>query len=269
MEAPWIVLVDDGELEDVREILNDLGADFVHWSKLDVPQIAREPSRLLVITASLAATLDYRRSPGRDETRAVWIALTENDSRSQRRLILESGFDYQVARPVHPTALRMLLERAVFRGEEQRGRRRVAVGYDVTYRVGLRSRPATLIDLSPGGCRLLTKQPVDEGHRITVHFPHEIVGTASFAHPGIVVRKDKGSLAGGEEDEVTLGIRFAKFAPSPAPSSITVRSPAFTSPRVRGSRAATGRASASSSGWPPSNNVSPRCGNPSARVPSR
>lgn len=213
MEAPWIVLIDDGELEDVREILNDLGADFVHWTKIDVPRMAREPSRLLVITASLAAALDYRRSPGRDPDRAIWIALTENDSRSQRRLILDSGFDYQVERPVHPTALRMLLERAVFKGEEQRGRRRVAVGYEVTYRVGLRSRSATLIDLSPGGCRLLTKQPVDEGYRVTVHFPCEIAGTASFAHPGIVVRQDKGSLAGGEEGEVTLGIRFAKFAP--------------------------------------------------------
>ena len=91
-EAPWIALVDDGELEDVRAILNDLGAEYVHWTKGAVPVAGREPTRLLVTTSLLAASLDYRRSPGRSD-RAVWIAVTETDSRSQRRLILESGFD--------------------------------------------------------------------------------------------------------------------------------------------------------------------------------
>ncbi len=213
MHTPWTVLIDDGELDDVREILDDMGAEYVHWNKRTVPIAPIEPTRLLVTTPSHAASRNYRRAPGRAEERAVWLAVTDTDSNSQRNLILQSGFDFLIRRPVHSLALRMLLERALYRGEEQRSRNRVAVGYAVTYRAGLRNRSATLVDLSPGGCRLLARQRLDHGFKITLNFPREITGDAPFSHSGVVVRTASGVAEGGDDREFTVGVRFARYTP--------------------------------------------------------
>ncbi len=213
MQSPAIALIDDGELEDVREFLRERDADYVHWTRRTVPTHAPRPTRLLVVTAAFAASLGYRRTPGHDADRPVWIAITDSASRSQRSLILRSGFDYFVCRPVHPAALRLLLERALYKGQEQRERSRVAAGYEVSFRAGLRLRPATLIDLSPTGCRLLTRHRVNVGYRLNLQFPRALTGGKAFSHPGVVVRCGPGPLEGGDRGEFFMGIRFAKFAP--------------------------------------------------------
>jgi hypothetical protein len=105
----------------------------------------------------------------------------------------------------------MLLESALLQGNEQRGRTRVAVGYEVSYRSGPVTYPATLIDLSPGGCRLLSSNSVSEDARIAVQFPAEISGGEAFEHEGVVTRTRPASLEGGESCEVSIGVRFAKF----------------------------------------------------------
>ena len=208
--APEIVLVDDGELEDVRSLFDELGFGYTRWTKGRVPAKLREPRCLLVITAVLAATLQYRRLPGRDIDRPVWIAVAESESRSQRRLISESGFDYLLRRPVHPSALRMLLQRALYRGEDQRRRQRVAVGYQVSYKVGLLKRPATLVDLGPAGCRLLTRHAVKIGAKLSIQFPAAIAETA-FTHGGMITRKSPGEAEGGQPGETSIGVRFDSF----------------------------------------------------------
>ena len=213
MQSPAIALIDDGELEDVRDVLRERDVDYVHWTRRSVPTPAPRPSRLLVVTAAYAASLEYRRTPGHDADRPVWIAVTESGSRSQRTLILRLGFDYFVCRPVHPTALCLLLERALYKGHEQRERSRVAAGYEVSFRAGLRQRAATLIDLSPTGCRLLTRHRIDVGYRLNLQFPRAITGGKPFTHPGVVVRCGPGPLEGGERDEFFMGVRFARFAP--------------------------------------------------------
>ncbi len=213
MSRPDVGVIEQGELCDVLELLNKLEVEFEHFSKMSLPTPRPEPAKLLVTTAASAAGMDYRRAPGRAADRPVWIALTDSDSRSQRRAVIQSGFDYIVRRPVHPKALRLLLERALYKGDEHRQRERVAVGYGVTFKTGLRSRPATLVDLSPTGCRLLTRHKVGRGHTLTVHFPPELAGGSAFSHAGVVARVGLGSAEGGERGEHALGIRFKRYEP--------------------------------------------------------
>jgi hypothetical protein len=86
------------------------------------------------------------------------------------------GFDFLVRRPCHPYALRLLVTRAIYAGDERRRETRAAIGCEVSYRSGLRRRTATLADLSRRGCRLLSAQPLAIGTRITVQLPPELTG---------------------------------------------------------------------------------------------
>jgi c-di-GMP-binding flagellar brake protein YcgR len=206
--APWIAVIDDGELEDVRDLLDELGTSFTHWKKGAVPSIDREPRRLLVTTAALAVTLRFRRPPSSERGRAVWIAFIDGDSRTQRRHLLQSGFDFLVRRPAHAGALRLLLQSSLWTGDNKRRGARLAVGYTVSYRSGLMPRKATLVDLSAGGCRLLTTQRVAEGARLTVQLPGELCGEKAFGLRAKVLRAQDAELSGGDVAEVSLACRF-------------------------------------------------------------
>ena len=213
VELPSIVVVDDGELDDVRQLLDELGAEFVHWPKACVPVRARMPRRLLVTTPSHAISLGYARGGARRPDRPVWVCVMEGDLRQQRRKIVQSGFDFLVRRPVHPQALRLLLQSALYQGNEHRRGRRLAVGFSITYRSGWR-RPqgATLVDLSPGGCRILTAQELPEGTRVGVRLPGHIAGGRAFWLKGSVARCRPGGVEGGSAGEFSIGIRLGKLS---------------------------------------------------------
>jgi hypothetical protein len=108
------------------------------------------------------------------------------------------GFDYLVRRPVHPGALRLLLLRALYRGPERRVTVRYPIGGEVSYKLGLRRRRATLLEISLRGCRLHAESPAEPDARITVTLPKEFTGTKSVSLPGWVVRCVPGSKASHE-----------------------------------------------------------------------
>lgn len=206
--APWIAVIDDGELEAVRGLLDELGASFTHWKKGAVPSVDREPRRLLITTAALAVTFRFKRPPSSQRGRAVWIAFVDGDSRSQRRHLLQSGFDFLVRQPTDEGALRLLLQNSLWTGDNKRRGARLAVGYGVSYRSGLMPRKATLVDLSAGGCRLLTTQRLAEGAKLTVQLPGELCGEKAFGVKARVLRAQDAELQGGDATEVSLACRF-------------------------------------------------------------
>lgn len=209
-QAPAIALVEEGgELDDIRVLLDDLGMEFTSWDKHSAPAVGREPRHLLVASAGSAVSLRYQRQRSETDS-AVWVAVTQTNSKTQRSLLLQAGFDYLVRRPVHPAALRLLIQRALFRGDSQRRGERYAVGYAVTYRSGLWPRKATLVDLSLGGCRLLTTHSLDKGEQILVQFPGEIDGGTPFSLTAAVVRTRRAEVEGGAPNESSLALRFIK-----------------------------------------------------------
>lgn len=207
MSQHAIVVVDEGgELDDVREVLYELGLDFASWAKDVVPDAERVPRQLLVATAGAAVTLGYRRAER--VKGSTWIAVTCDDSRTQKNFLLREGFNYLVRRPVHPIAFRLLLQRALFRGEDMRRDGRVAVGYAITYRTGILSSKATLVDLSAGGCRLLTDQPLEPESVLTVQLPRELAGGTRLNIPGQVLRTRNAELEGGDPAELSVAVCF-------------------------------------------------------------
>jgi len=118
----------------------------------------------------------------------VKIAVVTEDSNTFRSMLRRIGFDLLIRRPVHPYALRLVLLRALYRGAERRKEGRVAVGYQVSLRMGLRRKGAVLADLSLRGARLLCPDPVPPGRRLTLQIAREIADGKPLSLRGKVVR---------------------------------------------------------------------------------
>jgi hypothetical protein len=101
----------------------------------------------------------------------VRIVVVQEDSTTMREQLRRIGFDFLVRRPVHPEALRLLILRSLYSGQERRREERVAMGVEVSFRTGLLPRRATMVDLSSRGCRLLSSYVLEPGRRVSVQVP--------------------------------------------------------------------------------------------------
>jgi hypothetical protein len=206
METPPVLLIDDGELDEVRGLLEDLAVDFLHVRGPSVPDEVEEPACLLVTTAGRALTLQLMQ-PDEPSGKPMRVAFVTGDSKTQRNLLRRAGFEFLVHSPAHPAAVRLLFLRALYRGREKRGATRLALGYEVNYRTGLRKKKATLLELSDSGCRLLTTQALDRGTRLTLHIPRSVTRGKPIDIPGRAVRVIRGKKDGDSQD-FAVAVRF-------------------------------------------------------------
>jgi hypothetical protein len=207
-----VLLVDDGELDDVRDCLLAIGAEFAHLRGGAVPA-KLEPPRDLFITSTRHATL-ARAWPKQDDSgRPVRIAVVSEDSGTLRATLRQMGFTFLVRRPVHPIALRLLLLHALYHGQERRSKPRVPLGYRVSLKIGMRRRDALLVDLGEESCRVLTQEAIPESSKVSVQVPSELCGDDAFTLPGRVVRcqPDRSSPADGN---FAVAIHFSQLGDS-------------------------------------------------------
>ena len=206
-----VLLVDDGELDDVRDLLDDLGIEFAHLRGGAVPN-RLDPPRDLFVTTMRRARLARAWPHSVDGTlRPIRIAIVEEDSSTARAALRRLGFSYLVRRPVHPTALRLLVLRALYRGDERRSDTRVPIGFDISMRSGLRRREALLVDLSRGGCRLIADRALPAGAKLSLHLPGELLGDGDLTVSGRILRceRDAQALADGG---FRIAVRFQDLA---------------------------------------------------------
>ena len=181
--SPAVLLLDDGELDDVQEILENLGVAFGRVRGGAIVSDMPPPRHLLVSTPR---RIEAVASHGGDELSR--IVVVNEDSPSLRTHLRDIGFDFLVRRPVHPEALRLLLMHCLYRGEERRREPRVPMGLEISFDTGVASRRATLADLSSRGCRLLAGFAIDPGKRITVQIPESLGAAEPLAIEGRVLR---------------------------------------------------------------------------------
>ena len=210
-----VLLIDDGELDLVRSMLDDLKIDYVslRGSKAEPP--FPKPDKLLVTTAPLAAELQLRRKRAerpRETPQAMWLAMVRGHTKMQRHTLRQAGFDMLIPESVHPGALLLILRRALFDGADTERGIRVAVGQEIVVATKLRRHNAILLDLSPSGCRLLTDRSLSPGTQLGLRLP---VPDQSWLNlKGSVVRVGPGQPEGGKPNEDAVGVRFHAFKPS-------------------------------------------------------
>jgi c-di-GMP-binding flagellar brake protein YcgR len=181
-------MLDDGELDDVQEILDDLR---IAYGRVRGGAIARNtppPTKLLISTPR---RIDAVRAPARGDGGGdglTRIVVVSEDSTTLRAKLRDIGFDYLVRRPVHPEALRLLLLHCLYTGDERRREPRVPIGFEISFRTGMLPRRATLADLSSRGCRLLSRFALEPGKRITLQIPQAVGSNESLTLRGRVIR---------------------------------------------------------------------------------
>jgi hypothetical protein len=177
---PAVLLIDDGELDDVAALLETLGPAVVRSLPEElVPGRGVLAGNLRLIVASGRRALGLPELPCPPiDPEPTRLAVVSTPSRTLRGALRRLGFHYLVHRPVHPDALRLLLARLLYRGPEKRRAERVAVGAPISFRVGLRRRAGALVELSATGCRLLASHIPARGARVTVFLPDPDGGRA-------------------------------------------------------------------------------------------
>ncbi len=203
--CPVLLLHDPGELDDVAVLLRTLGVPFEERVGDAASGAIPLPSDLLVATGRRALQLPPPPKDRPDETGPARIAVVSSESPRLRAGLREAGFELLVHRPVHPTALRLLLLRFLYRGPEKRRDPRVAVGSEIRYRMMLIWRRAMLVELSTGGCRLLLSRTIRAGRRILVEVPDLTVVGSPLRIVGRVIRAN---AVGPTDPSVAVAIEF-------------------------------------------------------------
>jgi hypothetical protein len=204
------LLIHDGELDDVQGALEALGAQVVRQPAIEATGFAgwERPPRLIVASGRSALRLSM--GANIEEQGIVPIAVVDSESQTLCGMLRRQGFRYVVRRPVHPEALRLLLGRALFRGRERRDAARVSVGCEVALRFGLRRKPATLLELSRTGCRVLIPEWVEPGARLSVRIPSPVTGNRPLSLAGRVLRSERQRRADAEPG-VATALRFDRL----------------------------------------------------------
>jgi hypothetical protein len=183
---PSVLLLDDGELSDVRRLLDGLGVDFVHLRGASIGEKLEPPRDLLLTTTRRAQTIPCK-AVG-DGAGPVRVVVASEEAETLRERLRRDGVDFMVRRPVHSEALRLLVLRALYRGPEKRRALRVPFGVPVLCRIGSSRSEAVLVELSTGGCRLLVPEALLPGTAVEVTIPPEVDGEERLPLRGTVLR---------------------------------------------------------------------------------
>jgi len=204
---PSVLLLDDGELGDVRRLLDELGVDYVHLRGASISDGLEPPRDLLLTTARRAQTIP--RGTTLEGATPVRVVVANEEAETLRERLRRDGVDFLVRRPVHSEALRLLVLRSLYRGPEKRRGVRVPFGVAVECRIGATRVDALLAELSSGGCRIVVPRttrplaPVGAGVVVTIppdddDEPLSLYGTVLRAH----------DEAG---DEIALAVGFGEL----------------------------------------------------------
>jgi len=196
--AMAVLLLDDGELDDVQEMLERIKAPFGRVRGGAIVPNTPPPTSLLISTPRRIDMVRETRANEVEGEGPVRIVVVDGDSTTLRAKLREIGFDYLVRRPVHAEALRLLLLHCLYTGEERRREPRVPMGSAVSFRTGLLPRRAILVDLSSGGCRLHSSYRIEADKSVRIQIPKAAGTTETLTLGGRVVRVEWDDRLGEE-----------------------------------------------------------------------
>ena len=165
-----VLVVDDGELQDIREMLAGLDVPYVEARSIDTTALCSGLS--LLVTNALHA-LD---SDSAEHRSFIHLVVYDDVSPALHKALHRSGCDLVLQRPVNPHTFRLLVSQALYEGPERRMGRRLVLSAPVELRADGQTSPATLVQLSLRGCGLSTQEAFKIGSEIQLTFPPELTG---------------------------------------------------------------------------------------------
>lgn len=173
-----ILLVDDGELDEVAKVLEAEGLSYERMRGGRIPADVAPPRDLLIVTPRRVERVRRGSPSGADPGRPLRIIAVAEDSPPMRRRLRRAGLHLLVRLPADAEIWRLLVARALYQGNERREDPRVAVGSRVAMDVDLARSEAEsatlLVDLSNRGCRLRTRENFSVGDPIAFALPADL-----------------------------------------------------------------------------------------------
>jgi hypothetical protein len=208
---PSVLVLDDGELHHVHHMLWELGINAKRLLGREIGPWVQTP-RDLLISAGRRTLVDMPEliDPGDSAHPPQWICVHNQDYLPMRQRLRELGVHYLVHSAIDEESLRRFLMQLVRSGAEQRSSLRLPLGGEVRFRIDGATESCGLVEISPDGCRILTREAFDPGARLTVLLPSSLGGGAVLELSGFVVR-DAGRAVRGGRDLHEIAIRFDEF----------------------------------------------------------
>jgi len=201
-----VIIIDDGELADVRQLLAREGVGYREAG--DLEPVAEGASCCLLITGARHALASGTGGAGGAHPACkLHVVVYDTMSRSLRRMLARSGCDVLIARPVHPAVLRLLVSHALYSGPERRNLGRAAMAAPVKLRVDRRPRDATLVQLSLRGCGLAASENAEIGQDVEVIFPPELTGGEGLTLAGQVLAAGSSAAHPGRGHDIAVRFR--------------------------------------------------------------
>jgi hypothetical protein len=201
-----VIIVDDGEFADVRQLLAQLDVGYREERSLE--SVAEGASCGLLITSARRALASG--NGGATEAHRpcrLHVVVYDTMSRSLHRVLVQSGCDVVIGRPVHPAVLRLLISHALYSGPERRNLGRAAMAAPVKLRVDRRPREATLVQLSLRGCGLASSQSAEIGQDVEVILPPELTGGKALTLGGHVLAAGSSAADAGRSRDISVRFR--------------------------------------------------------------
>ena len=191
-DRPHALVLDDGELRDVRAALAAIG---VRWADaLDDAGAAEIP--LLVTSAARARALLEGSSAPRHHLHLV-VAGPDDP-------LAGLACDFAIRQPVATVVMRLLAERAGYEGPERRRTLRVAIGAPVEVGVGEATHDAILAQVSATGCGLVSGVALESGVRVRIRVPHDLTAPRTLTLAGRVLGARRTTTSDGETWDVSV-----------------------------------------------------------------
>jgi hypothetical protein len=207
-----ILLVDDGELDDVARVLEEEGLSFTRLRGGQIPDEVPPPRDLLIVTPRRVERVRRGSPAGAGVGRPLRIIAVHEDSPAMRRRLRRSGLHLLVRLPTATEIWRLLIARALYEGNERRENPRVAVGSPVEVAhqgpaATVATADTTLIDLSNRGCRLQTSAPFSVGDPVEFTVPSD-QQEASEDSPLTLRGRVRRLVSGNDSDPRMLAVVF-------------------------------------------------------------
>jgi hypothetical protein len=193
--ATGIVLVDDGELEDVVRVLEAGGLAFDRYRGGQIPERIEAPRELLIVTSRRLEHIAPVRARGTDPALPLRIVAVADDSPALRRRLRRHGMELLVRLPARRETWRLLIARALYQGDERRTDPRIATEVPIEVERG----GALLVDLSNRGCRVQTRDALAVGDVVRFTIPASALPDSNAGPLGLSGRVRRvATLAGSD-----------------------------------------------------------------------
>ncbi len=191
------LVLDDGDLGQVRDVLEELDARVVFRRDRTIRASRVSDFDLLVSSGMRALAWQSPLEQLPASARPIWFAFHHQDFLPLRERLRRQGVDYLIHSNIEREVFRLLLQGVVFGGTGKRRVPRVPVGAPVTWQGRSGPFPATLAELGPLGCRLLSGSEPFRGERVRVALPAALCEGNPVELEGKVLRSCSGPRGSG------------------------------------------------------------------------